>query len=206
MTRFRQRSIPYHTLSMNDDWEMLFFMQHHGVPTRLLDWTENPLVALHFALMTAPSRQLSSGRRAFPHSAAVWMLDPVAWNLHALRHQGFDGAVLTPEDEELKAYKPTPELTSQRSLPVALYGAHNSPRIVAQQGVFTIFGGNRATMESVFASELFPVKSLLRIEIRRSAIAPMKRSLLNHGVTESVVFPDLMGLARETRRLFGFEE
>ena len=134
------------------------------------------------------------------------MLDPVAWNLHALRHQGFDGAVLTPEDEELKAYKPTPELTSQRSLPVALYGAHNSPRIVAQQGVFTIFGGNRATMESVFASELFPVKSLLRIEIRRSAIAPMKRSLLNHGVTESVVFPDLMGLARETRRLFGFEE
>lgn len=45
MTRFRQRSIPYHNRSLADDWDALFFMQHYGVPTRLLDWTENPLIA-----------------------------------------------------------------------------------------------------------------------------------------------------------------
>ena len=45
MTRFRQRSIPYHSRSLVDDWDALFFMQHYGVPTRLLDWTENPLIA-----------------------------------------------------------------------------------------------------------------------------------------------------------------
>ena len=205
MTRFRQRSIPYHNRPLADDWDLLFFMQHYGVPTRLLDWTENPLIALHFSLMGARHRLSARGAPRYEHDAAVWMLDPVQWNRESLKHQSYEGGVLTPDDDPLKAYRPVPKFSGMHNHPVALYGAHNSARIVAQQGAFTIFGRNTTPMESVVASQNFPEDCLTKVVIRRGAIASMRKSLLNHGITESVVFPDLEGLAREIKRTFGFE-
>jgi hypothetical protein len=204
MVRFRQRSIPYHTRSLSDDWDTLFFMQHYGIPTRLLDWTENPLIALHFALMGARRSQTSGGRVTYESQAAIWMLDPVEWNHHALKHMSFDSGVLSPGDEAIKGYGPTPKFSGMHNQPVALYGAHNSARIVAQQGVFTIFGRESKPMEQVFRDDDFPVKCLTQFIIPRSVISRMRTSLLNHGITESVVFPDLEGLAREIKRVFGF--
>jgi hypothetical protein len=205
MTRFRQRSIPYNTRPLTDDWEALFFMQHYGVPTRLLDWTENPLIALHFALMTATKRATTTNRVAFVNQVAIWVLDPIIWNRHALRHVSFEGGILTPDDDVLKGYKPVPKFAGMHNQPVALYGAHNSSRIVAQQGVFTIFGRETTAMETAFTNDNFPARALMKVIVQRSAITSLREVLLGHGITESVVFPDLEGLARETRRVFGFE-
>jgi hypothetical protein len=205
MTRFRQRSIPYHNRSLIDDWDTLFFMQHNGIPTRLLDWTENPLTALHFALMGARRTQTPSGRLSFQSDAAIWMLDPIAWNQHALSSMSFDGGVLSPGDEAIKGYQPTPKFAGMQKKPVALYGAHNSARIVAQQGVFTIFGLETKPMEQAFKDDGFPSTCLRKIIVQKSLILKMRKSLLNHGITESAVFPDLEGLAREIKRLFRFE-
>jgi hypothetical protein len=199
MARFRQRSMPYHSRDLRDDWEALFFMQHYGVPTRLLDWTENPLVALHFALMVSQF----SLTRSVPTPSIVWVLDPFAWNKSALAHVSYDNGPLTTGDEDLNGY--APKTTAMGNFPVALYGAHNSPRIVAQQGVFTIFGVNKNPMEELVTKGLFPGKSLAAIVVSATRVRTMRQSLLEQGMTETVVFPDLEGLAKETKRFFGFE-
>ena len=85
MLRFRQRSLPYHSRSLDNDWDTLFFMQHYGIPTRLLDWTENPFTALHFALMGAHRKLNAKGKYRFDEPATVWILDPVKWNRHSLK-------------------------------------------------------------------------------------------------------------------------
>ena len=61
-------------------------------------------------------------------------------------------------------------------------------------------------MEMVFKRDSFPEKCLRKFIIPQSAIGALRTSLLNHGITESAVFPDLEGLAKETRRVFGFDD
>jgi hypothetical protein len=209
MMRFKQRSIPFLTRALTDDWDMLFFMQHYGIPTRLLDWTENPFIGLYFAVMSSPFKVRYVGGKpqfTFSSDAAVWVLDPERWNAHALRHQGFDRGILTPADEALQSYRPLTPLTDMNVQPVGLYGAHNSPRIVAQRGAFTIFGQSTKGMEETYESESFPAACLTKFVIDRSVLSAMRSSVLINGMTESVVFPDLDGLSREINRTFGFKD
>ncbi len=205
LSRFQQRSLPFHSRSLSDPWDALFLMQHYGVPTRFLDWSESPLMALFFAVTSAQHSLSAQGRPVFKNDASIWVLDPEQWNKRAVYLRSFKAAVLTTDDPNVGAYKPVGDISTMKSFPIAIYGAHNSQRIVAQRGVFVCFGKDTRPMELIYQREHFPVDCLMRVVIKKGRLPHMHEALRRHGLTDSVAFPDLDGLAREIKREFMFE-
>ena len=156
---------------------------------------------MFFALTSA--RPTSIGR--FDQDAAVWILDPVEWNRKSLADMSYDGGILSTDDAAVGSFCDLGEHRTMQKDPVALYGVHNSQRIVAQRGVFTVFGKGHAPMEDICVHPDYGGDVLVKVVVPKDSIATLRQELLGYGVTESVVYPDLDGLAKEIKRQFGYE-
>ena len=179
-------------------------MQHYGIPTRLLDWTENPFIALYFAL-TSASFKIVSSKREYEEDACVWVLDPVIWNQESLKDFSYKKGILSVEDHFIDSYKPRTPYGNIREKPVALFGTHNSSRIVSQRGVFTVFGKKIQPLETTYIEDSFPQDCLIKLTFPKEKILTLLNSLNSIGITDSVVYPDLEGLAKELRRYYKFD-
>lgn len=193
LTRFRQRSLPFWPAGYpQNDWEHLFAMQHYGVPTRLLDCSENLFVAAHFAL---------NGASADGDPPVMWCIDPISWNraTPVLSEYGTQIHVLTTSDDESEPYRPEASRRRNKS-PVAIFGTHNSNRIVAQRGTFMVWGEDVRTLEE-FAHE--SSARIYGFEIC-GPISSLKADLNALGFGETMVFPELGSLASELSRVEGW--
>jgi hypothetical protein len=170
-------------------------MEHYGVPTRLLDWTDGVLVALYFALRHRGVNNDQSGES----DAAVYMLDPWALNEITFRNDEREGVALA-DWPQAKKYLAKDELNSERldaRLPLAIDPTHLASRVAAQRSRFTLFGKELEGLKNADDESKKPL--LAKIPIDGKACRKIKAELKTCGVSESTVFPDLEGLGRELR-------
>jgi FRG domain len=199
LSEFRHEAPPFANKLPPDHLELLFLMQHYGIPTRLFDWTENPFIALFFALENA--RQERAGEEK---EATVWLLDPIKLNTIAYSNRANADRIYGAYADELGAYQPSQDSKKVSMLhPLAIHGVHNSQRIVAQRGSFTIFGRDTTAMNQS-AKLSGPNGVVKQVRIAATAKREMFKDLYNIGVADSVVYPDLDGLGREIRNRRGF--
>jgi hypothetical protein len=168
---------------LNDDLRCLALMQHHGAPTRMLDFTKSPYVAVFFAVEAA------SG-----DSSLFALNTPALFNAAPKRHPSLLRGRIDPrEPGNLTKY-----FLGNRH-PVLWIGEPErmDRRLVAQSGTFVVPGTLHQTLDELVTSyacgsEPLIKKFVLPQSLRREAM----ESLYRMNITHATLFPDLEGLAK----------
>ena len=160
----------------DDDFQWLALMQHHGAPTRLIDFTWSPYVAAFFAL----ERTIADG--------VIWALNPARIDSsRALRHSRMDPRVKGNfERYFLKG--------NQRFIWLGEPHTMNR-RLIAQSGTFAAPGVLDVPVEEIIADsgqENILAKFTLPNAMRETGM----RELYRMNITYATLFPDLDGLAK----------
>lgn len=188
--RLRAPARHSHTPQPDDFADWLTLMQHYGLPTRLLDWTESLVTAAFFAVAYD---FWMGGEIDCEHNGVVWMILPGKLNETEGMGNHF---YLLPQNEikpildEAFTHIDQPEQSAQRIL--AVFATQVDARIQAQQGCFTIHG-RRDALDHLPGAEGF----LAQLIIPGKSKAAIATSLIEIGISLSNLFPDLAHLARD---------
>jgi hypothetical protein len=176
-------------------WDWLALGQHRGLPTRLLDWTYSPLVALHFATETP---------NEYDSDAVVWCVNFVEANKRLpqkLKRIMDREASQTVTVEMLRAFKGLKEFDGLAKSPflVFLEPPAIDRRILNQFALFSLMSSPTAKMDDWLARHRALCR---RIIIPRTLKWEIRDKLDQANVNERVLFPGLDGLTRWLTRYY----
>jgi hypothetical protein len=177
-------------------WNWLALAQHHGLPTRLLDWTYSPLVALHFA---------TDNLAYYEHDGEVWAVNFTETNrrlpralravLDAEGSDVFTGEMLSEVAETLEAF----DALSGESFVVFLEPPSVDDRIVNQAALFSVMSNPCHLLHDWL--DRHP-DAYRRIIIPAGIKWEIRDKLDQVNVNERVLFPGLDGLGRWLKRYY----
>lgn len=172
-------------------WLML--ARHYGLPTRLLDWTRNALVALYFATADDKSNPQADG--------CLWAINP-----HALNNQMIEYNALLPGDRPeviqladlaFEPGSPVPDEVAGRAL--AIGTREIDVRVLVQQGVFTIHADASDLADIPYAQPEKPWRCAFLVP--NAYKYPLRRLLERLSIHQASLFPDLGALAEWLKTL-----
>jgi len=180
--KFKQNATLLLNPRPDDEFEWLFLMQHYGIKTRLLDWTESPLTALYFA--TKKKKPAKDG--------VLWILLPVELNKHSNIKPDFPHDIPSFEEDALNNYKPESfaSETTSKLYPLAALAPRNNSRMQAQLSVFTISHRDETPLE-----EINDRKHIWRYIIPKENKEAIRKELKILGIGEFQLFPELPSIA-----------